>query len=400
MEIRARYAQMGAFTLAVLAAGFAFVYWLNNAAGFGQRAVYQVVFDSPVSGLLRGSAVLFNGIRVGEVTSLTLDPVNPKRVRATIAIESGTPVAHDTSVGMDFQGLTGAPVIALNGGTSTTPLALTSGEAPVLVADPASTQSMSRAARDVLHRFEVILSENTEPLKIMIGNLEKFSGALARNSDKLDGIVAGIERMTGGGSSKTKPAVFDLAVPAVPSLEGTAADVQLIVPDPSALTALDNERMQVAAADGALAALPGGQWSDVLSKMVQMKLIRSIEDSRAFAGVSRPLEGFGADFQLLIDIRKFQVVEAQGRAAVIEIAGKISDSNGRIVATKVFANRIAVATQEAAAALAAFDEAFRPVAQDLVTWAAKTVAAANAAKVPAPEPMPPAPRKKSGTPFQ
>ncbi len=31
MEIRARYVQMGAFTLAVIAAGFAFVYWLNNA---------------------------------------------------------------------------------------------------------------------------------------------------------------------------------------------------------------------------------------------------------------------------------------------------------------------------------------------------------------------------------
>jgi len=30
METRARYVQMGAFTLAVIAAGFAFVYWLSN----------------------------------------------------------------------------------------------------------------------------------------------------------------------------------------------------------------------------------------------------------------------------------------------------------------------------------------------------------------------------------
>ena len=68
MEIRARYVLIGAFTLAVIAAGFGFVYWLNNAGGLRERAVYRVRFEGSVSGLLAGSAVLFNGIRVGEVT--------------------------------------------------------------------------------------------------------------------------------------------------------------------------------------------------------------------------------------------------------------------------------------------------------------------------------------------
>ena len=66
MEIRARYVQMGAFTMAVAILGFGFVYWLNNAGGLRELALYRVAFESPVSGLLRGSAVLFNGIRVGE----------------------------------------------------------------------------------------------------------------------------------------------------------------------------------------------------------------------------------------------------------------------------------------------------------------------------------------------
>ena len=55
MEIRARYVQMGAFTLAVLVAGFAFVYWLNNAGSLRDRAVYRVRFEGSVSGLLRRS---------------------------------------------------------------------------------------------------------------------------------------------------------------------------------------------------------------------------------------------------------------------------------------------------------------------------------------------------------
>ncbi|MGB3022331.1 MAG: MlaD family protein, partial [Methyloceanibacter sp.] len=74
METRARYALIGMFMLAVIAASFAFVYWLENKGGFGQQAYYRVRFENSVSGLLVGSAVLFNGIRVGEVTALTLDP--------------------------------------------------------------------------------------------------------------------------------------------------------------------------------------------------------------------------------------------------------------------------------------------------------------------------------------
>ena len=69
MEIRARYTLIGAFTLAVILGVFAFVYWLHNAGGLGDRAISRLVFG-PVSGLLPGSPVLFNGIRVGEVTAL------------------------------------------------------------------------------------------------------------------------------------------------------------------------------------------------------------------------------------------------------------------------------------------------------------------------------------------
>ncbi len=67
-------------------------------------------------GLLVGAAVLFNGIRVGEVTELSLAPDNPRRVNASIAVTSTTPVRPDTKVGLEFQGLTGVPVVALEGG--------------------------------------------------------------------------------------------------------------------------------------------------------------------------------------------------------------------------------------------------------------------------------------------
>jgi phospholipid/cholesterol/gamma-HCH transport system substrate-binding protein len=135
METRAPYALIGAFVLAVIAAVFGFVYWLNNTGGLSQRTVYRVRFDNSVSGLLTGAAVLFNGIRVGEVTELRLSSDDPRQVIATIAVVPSTPVRIDTQAGLEFQGLTGVPVIALQGGSASAP-------APqggfVLVADPTS----------------------------------------------------------------------------------------------------------------------------------------------------------------------------------------------------------------------------------------------------------------------
>ena len=62
--------------------------------------------------------------------------------------------------------------MSLTGGTSTEPLAAAKGGPPVLVADPAASQSMSQSAREVLRRMDAVLAENAEPLRKTIGNLD------------------------------------------------------------------------------------------------------------------------------------------------------------------------------------------------------------------------------------
>src|SRR6267154_4396094 len=144
METRAPFVLIGAFVLAAIATVFGFVYWLNNTGGLGPRASYHVQFEGSVPGLLVGAAVLFNGIRVGEVSDLGLAPDNPRRVDATISVSATTPVRSDTKVGLEFQGLTGVPVIALEGGT----LLVNSGEVPARIAEPGAGQGVTQAARD------------------------------------------------------------------------------------------------------------------------------------------------------------------------------------------------------------------------------------------------------------
>ena len=117
METKANYTLVGIFTIAVVAAVFGFVYWSQHVGGTGERATYRVLFSSSVSGLRTGSAVLFNGIRVGDVTDLRLNPDNPAQVAAVISIDKKVKVRPDTRAGIEFQGLTGIAAVALNGGS-------------------------------------------------------------------------------------------------------------------------------------------------------------------------------------------------------------------------------------------------------------------------------------------
>jgi len=163
METRAPFVVVGAFVLAVIVGVFGFVYWLKNAGSVGKRATYQIAFDGPVPGLLTGAAVLFNGIRVGEVTTLRLDPARPRAVAATVAIAVDTPVRRDTRVGLDFQGLTGVPVVALEGGSSHENVET----GTVLQAEAGAGQSMTQAARDALRRVDSVLAEMPDRFGIL-----------------------------------------------------------------------------------------------------------------------------------------------------------------------------------------------------------------------------------------
>jgi len=177
--------------------------------------------------------------------------------------------------------------------------------------------------------------------------------------------------MTGGAAAKARLVTYDLTVPRVAEAAEKPLAAQLVVLDPTALAALDTERVQSASANGAFANLPDAQWSDALPKLVQVKILRSFEDAARFSGISRPLEGLAADFQLVLDIRKFQL--AANGAAEVELGCKIVAGNGRIIATRVFRASGAAEAANAAAAVAALDSAFGQAGSDLVAWVGRAV---------------------------
>jgi phospholipid/cholesterol/gamma-HCH transport system substrate-binding protein len=365
METRAPFIIVGAFVLAAIGAVFGFVYWLHNSAGTGARTLHHVQFDGSVSGLLVGAAVLFNGIQVGEVTDLGLAADSPRRVNVTIAVATGTPVRADTKVGLDFQGLTGVPVIALEGGKDLEP----STGAQTLIADPAAGLSMTQAARNALGRVDSVLADNAEPLKDTIANLKIFSAGLAKNTGGLDNIVAGLERMTGGGSAPAQKVSYDLIAP-----KDFVAPKKLIkgvitIPEPTAVVMLQTQRM-LFSPNGEHPAFAEMQWSDSIPKMLQAKLIQGFENYDIEHAPLRSMDGLEADDQLLIDVRTFQIKSDPDLTAEIGFSARILAKDGRVVASRVFVESQKFDKLDPASAAAAFDDGFRRIATELITWTA------------------------------
>lgn len=195
METRANYALIGAFTLAVIAAGFLFVWWFTGAGKSDDRKTYQVLFNGSVSGLTRGSSVLFNGLRVGEVTKIDLREEDPSQVAATIEVSKRTPVKEDTRGRLEFAGLTGVASIALAGGSAASP----DKEKGVIFADRSdfqnileNVQNLSAKADAVLAKADALFADNSGTIKNAIGNVETFTRALADNSDGINKFLKGM----------------------------------------------------------------------------------------------------------------------------------------------------------------------------------------------------------------
>ena len=185
MEDRAKYVLVGLFTFAVILGAFGFVYWLHATSGTKDTTAYRVIFSGAVTGLRPGAPVLFNGIRVGEVAELKLTD-NPAEVAAILGVGPKTPIRSDTTVTLDYAGLTGIASVSLKGNLgSAPPLEKAGNEPPTLRAQTASGD-MSTAARETLAHVDAILTQNQESLHKSIKNIETFTDALARNSDNID----------------------------------------------------------------------------------------------------------------------------------------------------------------------------------------------------------------------
>ncbi len=195
METRARHVLIGLFTLAVGVAAVLFTLWLGRSDSQRDFHLYDIAFEEAVSGLSRGSTVEFNGIRVGDVVDLRLDPHNPRNVYARVRVERAAPVRTDTQAMLMPVGITGTSLIRLSSGDdpATQPLVSNNRDISVIKATPSPMSKLLAGGEDVMYNFNKLLvsantlfsENNIQHLSKTLSNIEQATSALAEQRDGL-----------------------------------------------------------------------------------------------------------------------------------------------------------------------------------------------------------------------
>ncbi len=192
MTGKTNYVLVGLFVLALTLTLIAGVLWLGSGGPGRVYDEYLVYMQESVSGLSRDNAVKYQGVDVGRVREIGLDPQRAEEVRLLLEIDRGTPIREDTVATLETQGLTGLAYINLTGGRAASPaLKARPGEQyPVIESRPSTWGRLDRAVEElatnligVSKRFELLLSdENQRHISRSLAHLDDLSSALAERS--------------------------------------------------------------------------------------------------------------------------------------------------------------------------------------------------------------------------
>jgi len=296
METRVNQAVVGAFVLALGAAGIAAVLWLSSGRlSKKEQGTYLAYFTESVSGLNLHAPVKYRGVAVGSVREIALDPANPERVRLVLEIEQGTPVKEDTVAILGVQGLTGIAYLELEGGSHGSPaLQAKPGEPfPEIRTGPSMMRRLDTAGTTLLadldestRRINDLLAQDTRTtVRSAASDLRRVTEALARHSADIEAVVASAAVLTRNGAqaSADLPRVIERVDRSAAAVESMADSLALA--GQSARTALDGARGAATDAGIAVQRLEGEAMPEI------GRLVAELRAAAASLGrVSRELE--------------------------------------------------------------------------------------------------------------
>src|SRR5438874_2702089 len=98
---------VGLFVVVLTIALVIIFLWLNAIGTQKSYKTYLIYVKEDVTGLTLQSPVRYNGVPVGYVSGIELDPRNPQLVKISVKIEVGTPITTSTVATIQLQGITG-----------------------------------------------------------------------------------------------------------------------------------------------------------------------------------------------------------------------------------------------------------------------------------------------------
>ena len=201
MERNANYFLVGLNSTLLVIGLVVFSVWLAAFKFNQDYDYYDIVFEGPVRGLSQGGEVHFNGIRVGEVTAISLDTVDPTQVIARAKVTSDVPIRVDSFATLEPQGITGVNYVQITAGTPTSRLlkrVTPKGTVPRIRSERGmlsdlldSGGNVLARAVEALDRVNRVLSEDN--IKRISGMLDNVQAATAELSEHKS-IIADAQR--------------------------------------------------------------------------------------------------------------------------------------------------------------------------------------------------------------
>ena len=199
------YPLVGLFVVVLGVVLIVCVLWLASGGVFQKKYdLYLAIEDESVAGLNLNAPVKYNGVDVGKVREIRLDPGNPERVNLLFAIERGTPVKDDTVAVLKTQGLTGIAYVELSGGTKNAgPLHTVAPNAyPVIRTKPSLSARLENMLSTVLAKLDstsssvnaVLSDENKAAFKSALADIATVTRTVAARKDTLDAGLASAAR--------------------------------------------------------------------------------------------------------------------------------------------------------------------------------------------------------------
>lgn len=164
---------------------------------------------------------------------------------------------------------------------------------------------------------------------------------------------------------QTPSAIFDLSAPS--EVVAPRGNIQILVPEPTTVRALDTDRIAARPNQSQYAYLGGAVWSDRLPRLLQARLVQTLQNSGRVRAAAIPGQGLLIDYQLVVDIRAFELTPG---GVVADFAVRLmDDSNGRVIRSRVFRTAFPVPSGDPATVVQALDQAMDQTFVEMANWA-------------------------------
>lgn len=142
-----------------------------------ERDRYFINFTKmSVSGLDEGATVKYQGVDIGSVSSIRVNPDDLSSILVFVEIEKGFPVKKDMKARLSYTGITGLKFVELSGGENRSENLKPNGEIP-------TEKGLGEKAEDIVYNIdsavkginEFLSGENQKKLSLFLENIEKSS---------------------------------------------------------------------------------------------------------------------------------------------------------------------------------------------------------------------------------